>query len=212
MGTRSAIKIISEGKEYPIYSQFDGYLEGVGQTLVNDLISTGLWKKLKKRLKTGIPVTDEIIKEGIKKTEFYILNLENLSQEGIDLLNTNSEQLDNVEDTFRFYDRGDTAIVTLSFGEGNFIFLKELKGEEARIWIEFEYVLDLDNEIFEEKTCNISINFNEIDSFEDIIKYEEVKNALSDDGIEYVKDVFSIENFKSEDFKEKFKALLIAHS
>lgn len=169
MGTRNQVTIIHEQKKYDLYGQFDGYLEGVGKELVNGFIlKPDLIENLKKRLTEGVVITNENINEVFEeKDKLYILNIKDLSEDNIKILQSDSKisKLKHIEDTYRFYDCVDKAIIKYASGEGNLLNLKLLSGSDYNVYIEYHYIIDLNNNIFEEKMNNISIPFDNIKEF-----------------------------------------------
>lgn len=167
MGTRNQVTIIHEQKKYDLYGQFDGYLDGVGKGLVNELIlKPDLIENLKQRLNESILITNDNVKEIFEQPKkLYILNIKELSEDSIKILESKQSKIKNVEETYRFYDRVDEAIVKYASGLGNFLYLKLLTGSDYNIYIEYHYIIDLDNQVFEEKTNNISIKFENIKDF-----------------------------------------------
>ncbi|WP_276953347.1 hypothetical protein [Helicobacter rodentium] len=73
MGTRSRIGILKEnGKIEAVYCQFDGYYEGVGETLKEHYQDERKLLALMKRGGTLLRKTREIVYQGILKTKNLI--------------------------------------------------------------------------------------------------------------------------------------------
>jgi len=141
MGTRCGITLKTGNQEYVIYNQFDGYLSYVGLKCLEiaakaDEIKTAL-SNIEIFAKSDFTNKPELAKEIENRVKNFDLIFPEWEREN----NTDSKM--SPTRTFRFYDAAADTILGLTTAETNFLITDSM--ENIIDWIDYNYVIDLDN-------------------------------------------------------------------
>lgn len=180
MGTRCAITLKTKERDYILYNQFDGYLSYTGMKCI-EIVNQADAIKTK--------ITDiEIFEKSSFKDRKTVENFENRVK-NFDLIfpewkkPTGDEKEDRfLKQSFRLYDIASEVILGIADGRTNFLVTDTM--EEMRNWIDYNYVIDLENKTVEEisrgyffdtEACE-TIDTNDRDFFDTLERSFNIRN------------------------------------